>query len=593
MRPERGASAASEAARAFCRVDEFLSRWQPLTPWGKDEKEARFVHGEKASIDALLDLLEAWRAFEARLRAAGREAVIDRLAFHLGRMPRLPETLDRGGSPLDAVELFALRKFASNYHKLSVLLDRGTREAFDFVPVPRGIDEAFEALGREGEDFRVADACDPCLPGIRAGLGAIDAKLAASRREREARILELTGIDFGGRDFVVSAVKALPESGGAELDALVDIEPWDGTSHLLRPRPGPGELALGDERAVLLAEERRVEAAVLVSMSKAIAREAAALDACVRAVARLDGARSRAHLCSGPGFSRPRFALGGDEGIEIERGRLSPLESDCAAAGMRYTALSLGLPERSALIFGSNMGGKTVVLQTMLFLQILAQSGFYVPAESFIVPIFPYIHFVGEGATREAGADRGGKGEEGGLSGFGREIRSLVAALGSAASGGLIAFDEFARTTSSGEAEALLSALLAALVEMPGIKAIFATHFRGVARVEGARRLRMRGLDREALAPGLGAGSSRSGGEGGGSAKAGYAEALARLNSLMRYELVEDEGGDGRSDALLVAGLLGLDPGIVGKAEALFAGAHPGASADMRDDEGKARREGR
>jgi len=267
---------------------------------------------------------------------------------------------------------------------------------------------------------------------------------------------------------------------------------------------------------------------------------------------------------------------------------------------MRYTALSLRLPEPSALIFGSNMGGKTVVLQTMLFLQVLAQSGFLVPAESFMAPLFPFIHFVGEGATREVRVDRGAGGGEGGLSGFGREIRSLVEALGSAASGGFLAFDEFARTTSSGEAEALLSAVLAALVQRPGIKALFATHFRGVARVDGARRLRMRGLDREALAEsGVGGGGSFGKAESGDGGRAesssevtGYEGAVARLNSLMRYELVEDEGGDGRSDALLVAGLLGLDPGIVGKAEALFAGAHPGAPRDLHDDEGKARREG-
>lgn len=592
MRPERGASAATEAARAFCRVDEFLSRWQPLTPWGKDEKEARVVCRDEASIGELLDHLEAWRAFETRLRAEGRETALDRLAFHLGRMPRLPEPLERDGTALDAVELFAIRKFASNYHKLSALLDPATREAFAFVPVPRSLDEAFAPLGREGEDFRVADACDPRLPRIRAGLEAIDAKMAAARREREARILEAVGIDFGGREFVVSAVSGLPETGGAELDALVDIEPWDGNSHLLRPRPGPGELTLGDERALLLAAERQVEAEVLASMSKAIALEAPALDACVRAVARLDGARSRALLCSGPDFSRPRFAEAGDEKIEIAKGRLSPLESDCAASGMRYTALSLRLPEPSALIFGSNMGGKTVVLQTMLFLQVLAQSGFLVPAESFMAPLFPFIHFVGEGATREVRVDRGAERGEGGLSGFGREIRSLVEAMGSATSGGLLAFDEFARTTSSGEAEALLSALLAALTHRPGIKALFATHFRGVARVDGARRLRMRGLDRVAIGPGLGAGSSRLASDGSPFAKAGYEEALARLNSLMRYELVEDEGGDGRSDALLVAGLLGLDPGIVGKAEALFAEAHPGAPTELHDDEGKARREG-
>ncbi|HUX36904.1 MAG TPA: hypothetical protein VMV44_03310 [Rectinemataceae bacterium] len=610
MPPERLPSAATEAARVFCRIDEFLSRWQPLTPWGKDEKGFRAVCRDEASVVELLDLLEAWLAFDGRLRVAGRLAALDRLAFHLGRLPRLPEPLERGGAPLDAVELFAIRKFASNYQKLWALLDAEAREAFAFLLLPRGVEEVFAPLGGEGEDFRVADACDPRLPGLRSRLEAIDADLGVARRKREAQILEVAGVDFAGRDFVVSAEARLRDL----PDGLLDIEPWDGTSHLLRPRPGRDELALGDERAALLAEERAIEAEILAAMSKTMAMEAAGLEACVRAVARLDGARSRALLAAVPGFTRPRFRCEGDESLTIVQGRLSPLEATCAASGMRYTALSVELSERAALIFGSNMGGKTVVLQTMLFLQILAQSGFYVPAESFEAPLFPFIHFVGEGASRkikaearrqiiaearrqtitEARRERGvwlvGGAEEGGLSGFGREIRSLVEAMGSSSSGGLLAFDEFARTTSSGEAEALLSALLGALVDRPGLKAVFATHFRGVARVEGARRFRMRGLDREGFASGIGS-DKASGGELPGTV--GYEGALARLNSLMRYELMEDAGGEARSDALLVAGLLGLDPGIVGKAEALYAGAHPEAMPGGNTIEGHGRREGR
>ena len=614
MPPERLPSAATEAARVFCRIDDFLSSWQPLTPWGKDEKGARFVCRDAASVAELLDLLEAWLAFEARLAAAGRAAVLDRLAFHLGRLPRLPQPLERGGAPLDAVEFFAIRKFASNYQKLLVLLDAGAKEAFAFLPLPGTVEEVFAPLGGEGEDFRVADACDPRLPGLRSRLEAIDAELGRARRKREALILELAGIDFAGRDFVVSAAAGLREL----PEGLLDIEAWDGSSHLLRPRPGRDELALNDERAVLLAEERAVEAEVLASMSKTMAMEAAGLEACVRAAARLDGARSRAMLARSPGFSRPRFSPAGEEGLLIAKGRLSPLEASCEASGMRYTALSVELPERAALIFGSNMGGKTVVLQTILFLQILAQSGFYVPADYFEAPFYPFIHFVGEGAAREtqgmarretlgmarretlgmarrepsevarreSGRGSGAWPEEGGLSGFGREIRSLVEALDSSSEGGLMAFDEFARTTSSGEAEALLSALLAALVGRPGLKALFATHFRGVARVEGTRRFRMRGLDREGFALGLADSKDPSG-------IAGYEGALSRLNSLMRYELMEDVGGVARSDALLVAGLLGLDPGIVGKAELLFAGAHPEAMPEGMPLEGHGGREGR
>jgi len=41
-------------------------------------------------------------------------------------------------------------------------------------------------------------------------------------------------------------------------------------------------------------------------------------------------------------------------------------------------------------------------------------------------------------------------------------------------------FDEFARTTSSEEAEVLLSAALERLASEPGCRTVFSTHFRGV-----------------------------------------------------------------------------------------------------------------
>lgn len=560
-------SAATAAARAFSRVDEYLEAWKPLTPWGKDEKEARRVRCEREPIEALLDLGEAWEAFAVRQRRAGREPGLDRLAWHLGRLPRLPEPLDRGEGSLDAVELFALRKFLSNYRTIFSLLDGEARAAFGFPPAPRAVEEVFAPLGEEGESFRFAEGCDPRLPPLRARLAEIEAALRAARGEMEARILAATGLDFSGKDFLVSELPL----GASAWEELLEPEPWDGAAHLLRPRPSREELTLGDERARLLAEERGVEAEVARSMSRAIAGAAGELGACAAALGRLDGARSRSLLCAGPGFVRPSLAAAG-ELLEVGEGRLLPLVAECERAGLRYSPLSIAVAERAVLLFGSNMGGKTVVLETLLFLQILAQSGFRVPAARFAAPLFPFIHFIGEGSevfeggTRSAAGEARGSGEgaggragRGGLSGFGREIAALARAREEAGEGGLLAFDEFARTTTSGEAEALLGALLEDFAPRAGVKALFATHFRGVEAVEGSRRLRMRGLDHgeaRRLAPGPGRGAQLGAGP-------APAEAVARLNSLMRYEVVEDRGDEGASDALAVAGLLGLEARIV------------------------------
>ncbi len=559
---------ATSSARSFSRVDDFLAAWKPLTPWGRDAREARVVYRDVASIEAILDTSEAWMAFEGRLRSSGREAALDRIAWHLGRAVRLPEGLGGREGALDLVEIQAVRKFLYNYSGIMALLDGAALAAFGMAPAPAALRSLLDAGGGEGETFAIGGAFDADLPPLRSAIAGIEEELAEARKSRDAALLETTGLAFAGRDFLVLPVGDARVSAGMAA-GLLEVSPWDGLSHQVRPRADASILALEDREALLLAREREVEAGVLLRISSAMAAEAETLGGCVRGLAELDLARSRVALASGGSFVRPGFVS--TEDLVIEAGRLAPLERECKEGGQRYSALDLSLPERAILVFGSNMGGKTVALETVLFLQILAQSGFHLPARSWRGPVYPLIHYVGEGGSgapvmaKEFAAPgqpwtAAGKpridspgGFAGGLSGFGREIRSFIEASESAENGALLAFDEFARTTSSGEAEALLSAILEHVAARAGMKCLFSTHFRGVARLEGVRMQRMRGLDRAAAA--LAATGLAAGGD-----------LVARVNALMRYELVEDSGEDGASDAITIAELLGLDPRIVARA---------------------------
>jgi len=127
-------------------------------------------------------------------------------------------------------------------------------------------------------------------------------------------------------------------------------------------------------------------------------------------------------------------------------------------------------------------------------------------------------------------------------------------------SGSLFAvFDEFARTTSSEEAEVILSAALERLASEPGCRTVFSTHFRGIERIEGVRYLRMKGLDREAARRAM-ADSNEA-----------IADRIKRINGMMEYTLAADGGpGPDGSDAVLIASLLGLDARIVDRAAELY-----------------------
>ncbi len=261
-----------------------------------------------------------------------------------------------------------------------------------------------------------------------------------------------------------------------------------------------------------------------------------------RAVEAFDLALAGARLAREAGLTRPLLR---DGEIVVEQGRHLPTESLCETLGTPYTPLDATFGDGPAVVFGSNMGGKTVVLKTLAFLQLLAQAGLFVPARRFETRVFRRFHYVGEGRRREEGR---------GLSGFGFEIRQFNEAHADFGDDTLALFDEFARTTSSAEAEALLSAILEELAGCPRVVAVFSTHFRGVKRLEGVRYLRMGGLDRSRLDLAAPAGED-------------LAARIRHIDRQMRFCLEPDVPGERRSDALAVAELLGLSPALARRAE--------------------------
>jgi hypothetical protein len=523
---------------AYAEFEGFWERFRPETPFGREEKDRLTVHTDPAQLAAVWDRTDCLLAFLAGL---GKDEVrLTRISHHLKRLPRFP---DEPRPLYDEVEIFQFKKFLHNYRSIRELLTPAVREAFGFDYVSAGFERLLDTGRQSAESFYVADEFSEDLAAVRRELRQVGEELAEARGRRMDEISARWDIAFGPREFVLVARERLGDP--REAAALLLIEPYDETKYTVRPLRSARELVLGERQAALLARERSCEEAVLETLSAAARQELPRFLEYREAVRAFDLALARARLALEHRMVRPVIA---EAGIRVAGGRFIPCEETCRGLGMPYTPLDGAFRDGVSVVFGSNMGGKTVVLKTVAFLQLCAQTGLFVPAAAYEAPVFRHFHYLGEGCARE---------EAQGLSGFGFEIRQLTRAWSTFGEPTLALFDEFARTTSSHEAEAILSAVIEALAAAPGVLALFSTHFRGVRRMAQVSYLRMRGLDH--------AGLDLHGADG-----ASLDERIRLINRHMDHRLVPDDGGQAVSDAITVAALLGMDAGTAERAARFF-----------------------
>ncbi len=528
-----------EEVWSFSQAGEFWKLYAPLTPYGRAERDERRLYADREELERLYDRTD--RARDWLERTEGDPAARDRASHALKRMPRLPD------APKDAYELaeiFQVKKFLANYAALRKALDGPALQAF-------GLEEAAEPLsaelargGSDPESFFVANAYDPELADVREEIARSDSALESLRSAAETRLAARHGVRMAGREFVLvnrsAAEQVLTDR------ELAIVEPYDDRLCLVRLAEDSATLGLRARRDELAARERILEDRVLARLSGSVSAALPELHEAARRAKEFDLALARASLAREYSLTRPDL---GSEAWEVREGRFLPCRAECSALGLAYTPLTARFDKPVITIFGSNMGGKTVVLKSVLFFQVLAQAGFHVPASAFRTRVYARLAYVGElSGERLAG-----------LSGFGFEIYRFLTVWDGMEGGCLAVYDEFARTTSSREAQALLGAVQAELAGRTGVRCFFATHFRDIGRSGGVEYLRMKGLDRKAASEALESGAP-------------LAERLERINRHMRYELEADDDSREASDALTVAALLGLPETIVKRAEASLRG---------------------
>ena len=526
-----------EKFRTFAEFETFYALYRPLTPYGRARREERRFITDAAELKAEYDLAAALGAFAASSRLKA-----DKLRFHLRNVPQAdlsPEALS--GAP----GLFLARKFLFNVAEIFKLLPAPLRAKFGAKW------ESAELLallnkGGAGEAFHIADAYDKELAAGRAAIAVCDKALKTLREGKLKALRERWGLDFTDRDFLVVEEKSAARFGGAQE---LFLEPFDGTRVTVKPVFGQDYMEASTERDRLRARERELETAAVKRLAAAVTAEKKNFEAYAKAVERIDTAAEKARLAAELKLVRP-LVHKYPGAMRLTKARFLPLETRLAGSGLKYTPLTAVFTRRVNVIYGSNMGGKTVALKTLAFQQLLAQSGFFVPAASFETCLFDGAAFIG-GAEMETA---------GGLSSFGLEMNDFAAAHARLKEANtLLVMDEFARTTNSEEAAALLSAILGDLCAQASACAFLATHFSGLRAGKGAASFKMRGFDTAAFNDYFS-----------GKPACGLDEKLRMINKFMRYELLEGPGGAEARDAIKIAGILGVAKGIIKKAQDLM-----------------------
>jgi DNA mismatch repair ATPase MutS len=523
---------------AYACFSDFWDKSVPETPFGRDVHEKQELFFDIAQLEKLYDQTGALLALMQE--ANDEPAQLSLISHHLKQLPRFSGQVK---DAFDEIEIFQVKKFLRNYRALMEQLPNSIRKIFGFEYASQPLEKLLNQGGQSLETFYLANEYSPELAKIRSEILNIDTHIQSLDDNKNKEICDRYAFDFKGRPFLLVPKDCLGDLTSASR--LLAIEPYDDKLFSVRPLRCAKTLKLAEERQKLAQKERICEEEVLKSIANEIRAELPNLLKYRDVATAFDLAWARARMAHELGLVRPCLHVKNE--IHISKGRFAPCEAICAKHGILYTPLDASFESGATVIFGPNMGGKTVVLQTTAFLQLAAQTGLFVPAEEFKTRIFQCFHYIGENHHGQIFR---------GLSGFGVEMEQLMRAwqnINADTKGTMLLMDEFARTTSSGEAEAILAAVLEAISQKTNTVALCSTHSHRLPRLPGISFLRMAGLEQKNIPTQLGT------------------DKIKEIAQHMTYSLMADDGKQ-TSDAIAIAQMLGMDKGLLERAEEFLNG---------------------
>ncbi|MBR5922914.1 MAG: DNA mismatch repair protein MutS [Clostridia bacterium] len=230
------------------------------------------------------------------------------------------------------------------------------------------------------------------------------------------------------------------------------------------------------EERLLTAKDR--DYALEYEMFNDIRAQVAKVDTTVRhtaeAIAKLDVLCSLATVAEENGYCRP--VIDGGDIIRIEDGRHPVVEKYLQTPFVANDTFLNNTTDRSVIITGPNMAGKSTYMRQVALITVMAQIGSFVPAKRAQIGVVDAVY------TRVGASDDLSSGQ----STFMVEMTEVAEILKNATRKSLIIFDEIGRGTSTFDGMAIARAVLEYVNDKRalGAKALFATHYHELTEME-------------------------------------------------------------------------------------------------------------
>jgi DNA mismatch repair protein MutS len=247
------------------------------------------------------------------------------------------------------------------------------------------------------------------------------------------------------------------------------------------------------ETKVLGAETRitELETEIFSQLCAELVAATKRLQATARALATLDALASLAETATRRRYVRP--VIHNADSIEIVQGRHPVIEAFSTGPFIPNDLYMNNSTDRLLIITGPNMGGKSTILRQTAIINILAQMGSFVPAESARLPLLDRVW------TRVGASDDLARGR----STFMVEMTETAAILHNATPRSLVLLDEIGRGTATFDGLSIAWAVAEHLHDSPehAAKTLFATHYHELTelaeRLPGAQNYQITAAERD------------------------------------------------------------------------------------------------